>query len=62
MKNQLIKKLTLFLVLFSLIGYSQITTSPSPAIATGVVALNFNKTGTPLASYSGTIYAHIGLR
>ena len=61
MKNQLIKKLTLFLVLFSLIGYSQITTSPSPAIATGVVALNFNKTGTPLASYSGTIYAHIGL-
>ncbi len=55
------KKLVLLFLLFSTISFSQITTTPSPAIASGVVTLNFNKTGTPLASYNGTIYAHIGL-
>lgn len=55
------KKLTLLFLLISTISFSQITTTPSPAIASGVVTLNFNKTGTPLASYTGTIYAHIGL-
>jgi len=43
------------------LSYGQITTSPAPAIATAPVTLNFNKAGTPLAAYTGTIYAHIGL-
>ena len=55
------KKIVLFFLLFSTISFSQITTTPSPAIATGVVTLNFNKVGTPLASYAGIIYAHIGI-
>ena len=41
--------------------FSQTTTSPSPAIATGPVTISFNKAGTGLAAYTGTIYAHIGL-
>src|SRR5690606_32806967 len=32
-----------------------------PAVANGPVMLNFNKAGTPLSGYTGTIYAHIGL-
>ncbi|KGO91526.1 alpha-amylase family glycosyl hydrolase [Flavobacterium subsaxonicum] len=56
------KKITLLLFLLtSLVSFGQITTSPSPAIATGAVTLNFDKAGTPLAAYTGTIYAHIGL-
>jgi len=55
------KKIVLFFLFVSALGFSQMTTTPSPAIASGVVTLNFNKAGTPLASYSGTIYAHIGL-
>ncbi|MGL2965062.1 alpha-amylase family glycosyl hydrolase [Flavobacterium sp. XGLA_31] len=55
------KKIVLFFLLVTSLGFSQMTTTPSPAIASGVVTLNFDKTGTPLASYTGTIYAHIGL-
>ena len=55
------KKFVLFLLFVSTICFAQITTTPSPAIATGSVTLNFNKTGTPLATYTGTIYAHMGL-
>ncbi|MBY0485678.1 MAG: T9SS type A sorting domain-containing protein [Flavobacteriaceae bacterium] len=55
------KKITFLFLLLSTFCFSQITTTPSPAIASGVVTLNFNKTGTPLAAYTGTIYAHIGL-
>ncbi len=55
------KKITYLFLLFSFIGFSQVTTVPSPAIAEGPVTINFNKAGTPLAAYSGTIYAHIGL-
>ncbi|MEO5777142.1 MAG: alpha-amylase family glycosyl hydrolase [Flavobacterium sp.] len=55
------KKFILLFLFVSTISFSQITTTPSPAIATGVVTLNFNKTGTPLAAYAGIIYAHIGL-
>ncbi|WP_418264348.1 alpha-amylase family glycosyl hydrolase [Flavobacterium faecale] len=50
-----------FFFLITTIGFAQFTTNPSPAIANGKVTLNFNKTGTALASDSGTIYAHIGL-
>jgi Alpha amylase, catalytic domain/Secretion system C-terminal sorting domain len=55
------KKIILFFLLVSTISFAQTTTTPSPAIASGVVTLNFNKASTPLASYTGTIYAHIGL-
>ena len=55
------KKITLLFLLLSTFGFAQFTTTPSPGIANGVVTLNFNKTGTPLAAYTGTIYAHIGL-
>ena len=55
------KKITLLFLLISSISFAQFTTTPSPGIASGVVTLNFNKNGTPLASYTGTIYAHIGL-
>ncbi|MFP9114110.1 alpha-amylase family glycosyl hydrolase [Flavobacterium sp. RHBU_3] len=56
------KKLTLVLfLLLSAIGFAQVSTTPSPGIPTEAMTLNFNKTGTGLASYTGTIYAHIGL-
>ncbi|WP_432672063.1 alpha-amylase family glycosyl hydrolase [Flavobacterium sp. SM2513] len=56
------KKITLVLFLFiNLLAVAQTTTIPSPAVAEGSVELRFNKAGTPLASYTGTIYAHIGL-
>lgn len=55
------KKITLLFLLIASIGFAQITTTPSPAIANGAVTINFDKTGTALASYTGTIYAHIGL-
>jgi len=56
------KKITL--LLFLLLGaasFGQVTTAPSPVVATGPVTLFFDKAGTGLASYTGTIYAHIGL-
>jgi hypothetical protein len=55
------KTLLLLILLITSVCYSQFTTTPSLAIASGVVTLNFNKTGTPLSAYAGTIYAHIGL-
>jgi 1,4-alpha-glucan branching enzyme len=48
-------------IMFSVLSYGQITTTPSPAIATAPVTINFDKTGTPLAGYTGTIYAHMGV-
>lgn len=53
-----------YILLFLLVGFfgfSQVSTTPNPAEADGVVTLNFDKTGTDMASYSGTIYAHIGV-
>lgn len=55
------KKFTLLFLLISILGYGQATTTPSPAIATAPVTVNFDKAGTPMATYTGTIYAHIGL-
>lgn len=40
---------------------AQVTTTPSTFEANQAVTINFNKSGTPLSSYSGTIYAHIGV-
>lgn len=45
----------------SVLVQAQVTTTPSPGIPTAPITLNFNKAGTPLATYTGTIYAHIGL-
>ena len=47
--------------LFTNFGFAQISSTPSPAISTGIVTINFNKAGTPLANDSSTFYAHIGL-
>ncbi|RAR74094.1 alpha-amylase family glycosyl hydrolase [Flavobacterium aciduliphilum] len=55
------KILLLFVFVVSANCFAQVTTSPSPFEATQSVTLNFDKTGTPLASYTGTIYAHIGV-
>lgn len=56
------KNITTFLfLLIGVLGFGQATTTPSPAIATAPVTVNFDKAGTPLATYTGTIYAHIGL-
>ena len=56
------KKITLlFLLILSYTGIAQVSTSPSPAIATGPVTVFFDKAGTAMAGYTGTIYAHIGL-
>lgn len=55
------KKFTLLFLLIGVLGYGQVTTTPSPAIANAPITLNFDKAGTAMASYTGTIYAHIGL-
>jgi hypothetical protein len=52
--------LSLIVCLCSLLGYAQPSTVPSPPEANGPVTLNYTKTGG-LASYTGVIYAHIGL-
>ncbi len=55
------KKITFLFLLLSYFSFAQLSTTPSPALANAPVTLNFNKAGTGLASYNGTIYAHIGL-
>jgi glycosidase len=58
------KSYYLFFYLLSFIsfqGISQVTTTPSIPEANQGVTLFFNKSGTGLANYSGTIYAHTGV-
>lgn len=56
------KIVTLFVALcFSVLAQAQWSTVPSPFEATQAVTLKFNKAGTPMASYTGTIYCHIGV-
>jgi hypothetical protein len=55
------KKFTFLFLLLTLGCFGQVTTSPAPPLAEGPVTLTFNKTGTGLATYAGTIYAHIGV-
>jgi 1,4-alpha-glucan branching enzyme len=55
------KKIIFLFLLMTFVGFSQTTTVPSPALAESAVTINFNKAGTGLAAYTGTIYAHIGL-
>ncbi|MBA4317908.1 MAG: alpha-amylase [Flavobacterium sp.] len=54
------KKIIFLFLLITAVGFSQTTTTPSPALADGAVTINFNKTGTPLATTTA-IYAHIGV-
>jgi uncharacterized protein (DUF2126 family) len=61
-KTNNMKKRLLYLFYYScLFWYGAGKHYPSPGIPTSAITLNFNKAGTPLASYTGTIYAHIGL-
>ena len=49
------------LCFFSEVAISQVTTTPSPPEANQAVTIYFDKAGTGLATYSGTIYAHTGV-
>lgn len=40
---------------------AQVTTDPNPPEANGQVVIYFDKNGTGLENYTGTIYAHMGL-
>lgn len=53
--------LVLMTCLLSAVNMAQITTNPSPPEATGPVTIFFDKAGTGLAAYNGTIYAHMGV-
>ena len=55
------KKLLLTLFFLSTFSFSQVTTSPTTPLADGEVSIFFDKSGTGLDSYNGTIYAHIGV-
>lgn len=53
--------ITLLLLLVSMFSWAQVTTTPATFEANESVTINFDKAGTNLASYTGTIYAHIGV-
>ena len=55
------KKLLFLLLSWCTFLNAQITTSPSPIIAEQACTITFNRTGTPLANYTGVIYAYIGV-
>ncbi len=55
------KKFTILFLLLGFLGFAQVTTNPVPVLADQPVTIFFNKAGTPLASYNGTIYVHTGL-
>src|SRR5690606_12218436 len=46
---------------FSVLIFGQVTTVPNPPEADAQVILYFDKAGTGLGGYNGTIYAHIGI-
>jgi hypothetical protein len=49
------------LIFFSTVGFSQVTTTPNPPEANQAVTVYFDKAGTGLSTYTGTIYAHTGV-
>ncbi|GLB51445.1 hypothetical protein NBRC110019_04840 [Neptunitalea chrysea] len=55
------KIITLLLSLFAISAWAQVTTVPSPPEADQAVTIYFDTSGTGLSSYSGTIYAHMGV-
>jgi len=55
------KTLLLLLILTPLFVLSQVTTSPSIPTAADAITVTFDATGTGLAGYTGTVYAHTGV-
>lgn len=58
------KKIYSIVIAFLLVSIhiqAQVTTVPTVPEANAAVTINFNKTGTPLSTYNGIIYAHIGV-
>jgi 1,4-alpha-glucan branching enzyme len=58
------KKIYSIVIVFLLVSIhiqAQVTTVPTVPEANAAVTINFNKTGTPLSTYNGVIYAHIGV-
>lgn len=49
------------MTVFTLVAWSQVSTSPNPPTADAPVTIYFDKAGTPMASYTGTIYVHLGV-
>ena len=49
------------LMMCSYLSFGQITTSPTTVLADQAATITFNKTGTPLAAYTGVIYAYVGV-
>tara|TARA_R110002050_G_scaffold20458_2_gene57904 strand:+ start:619 stop:4029 length:3411 start_codon:yes stop_codon:yes gene_type:complete len=60
--KQMKKITTAFFLLFVSLSFSQ-TTTTSPVLPTvlDVITITFNATGTPLAGYTGDLYAHTGV-
>lgn len=57
----MIKFIYTFFFILSSLSFGQVTTDPNPPEAGSQVILYFDKAGTGLSSYNGTIYAHIGI-
>ncbi|MGV8945554.1 MAG: alpha-amylase family glycosyl hydrolase [Lutibacter sp.] len=56
------KRLLLLSILFvSSFSYAQVTTNPALPTASSAVTITFDATGTPLANYTGDVYAHTGV-
>ncbi len=55
------KFIMLFWLLMPFLMSAQITTAPAVFEASGPVTINFNKAGSSLASYTGVLYAHMGV-
>ncbi|MFZ3275101.1 MAG: alpha-amylase family glycosyl hydrolase [Lutibacter sp.] len=56
-------KKTLLFIFLSCTGflYAQVTTVPTIPTATSEITITFNAVGTPLANYTGDVYAHTGV-
>lgn len=55
------KLLLLTSFFFGIFGYGQVTTTPTVPTDTNEFTITFDKSTTPLAGYSGDIYAHTGV-
>lgn len=53
--------LALVLILSSFFIKAQVTTSPTLPTVSDAITITFDATGTQLANYSGTVYAHTGV-
>jgi pullulanase/glycogen debranching enzyme len=55
------KTVLLFLLIISNIAYSQVSTVPVLPTANNEITIIFDATSTPLAGYTGDVYAHTGV-